>query len=206
MDGEQMNAEEIYFEEIRPVNSTNRQGWDFPKESRIYPKPIPGKYRSLYTEMKIKCNPNNWMEPYNYEKVALSTELMCQIEANKCDDKKLIELRQMAVKELGIRISTAALYEELIYKLDPRKYSENVKHMQIVNRFYHQVLLNADKIEKLENIQRLAMRECESHGITLVDEKKDVEKSEVSSDFVNVFFGVFFSLIIFMKIALLGLS
>ena len=59
-------------------------------------------YSSLYNELKEKCNPANYMTPYNAEKVEFSNQIYSQLDINKKNIYALIQLRNSAINKLGL--------------------------------------------------------------------------------------------------------
>ena len=58
-------------------------------------------YESLYAELKIKCNPNKFMVPYDKERVSQANELYRQLmETSPQNEETLRQLRSKAIKEL----------------------------------------------------------------------------------------------------------
>lgn len=147
-----MEEDYIIFEEMKKqdANSFKQGGYE---EKLAHPRPIMGMYSSLYEELRQKCNPSNFMHPYNFELVKLSNALYSEIEVNKSDMDALKRIRRRAVAELGIKISTEKLYNLLSNRLDPSKYVGNRKLVDMANYFYNQMLCNADNIEVLEQIE-----------------------------------------------------
>ena len=63
-------------------------------------------YESLYAELKIKCNPNKFMVPYDKERVSQANELYRQLmETSPQNEETLRQLRSKAIKELGVCFS-----------------------------------------------------------------------------------------------------
>jgi len=147
-----MEEDYIIFEEMKKKDANSfKQGGH--EEKLAHPRPIMGVYSSLYEELRQKCNPSNFMHPYNFELVKLSNALYSEMEVNKSDMDALKRIRRRAVAELGIKISTEKLYNLLSNRLDPSKYVGNRELVDMANYFYNQMLCNADNIEVLEQIE-----------------------------------------------------
>ncbi len=170
-----METDNIQFEEMNPWKDIDYTQQKMPAPSKRFPTPIKGRYASLYDEIKKKCNPLNYMSPYDYEKVKISNELTALIEQNKSDVEELKRLRKRAVEELGIQFATIELYEELTYNFNPKKYVNNPTHLRLINEVYHNILMNADNIEMLERIKQDDTKVCRTAGIVLVNKKKEEE-------------------------------
>lgn len=148
-----MEEDYIIFEEMKKKDANSfKQGGH--EEKLAHPRPIMGVYASLYEELRQKCNPSNFMHPYNFELVKLSNALYSEMEVNKSDMDALKRIRRRAVAELGIKISTEKLYNLLSNRLDPSKYVGNRELVDMANYFYNQMLCNADNIEVLEQIEK----------------------------------------------------
>lgn len=116
-------------------------------------------YESLYAELKIKCNPNKFMVPYDKERVSQANELYRQLmETSPQNEETLRQLRSKAIKELGVCFSSKALFQFLCNTCHPRNFMSpyNAEKVEIANKLYAQVLEKAYNIEALENIQRSA--------------------------------------------------
>ncbi|MBR4497318.1 MAG: APC family permease [Bacteroidales bacterium] len=115
-------------------------------------------YSSLYEELKEKCNPQNFMSPYDAEKVKFANELYAElIDCAKDDDVKLRNLRDKATHLLGIKFSTSYLFDFLLSYCNPALYF-NVKpypkeFIDKANEYYNKLLSNKDNITALEEIK-----------------------------------------------------
>lgn len=168
-----MNTDDILFEEMNPWKDSYATA-----PLHRYPSPIGGRYASLYDELKKKCNPLEYMSPYNYEKVKIANELASLTENNKNNPEELKSIRKRAMKELNLQFATIGLYEELTYTFNPKRYANNPTQLTLINEIYHNVLLNADNIEALELIEQRDKEVCRKEGITLVDKKEEERKRE----------------------------
>ena len=61
-------------------------------------------YSNLYEELREKCNPSNYMNPYNAEKVEIANSIFSQLDGFKDDVDTLVLLRNQAINKLGHRI------------------------------------------------------------------------------------------------------
>lgn len=110
----------------------------------------------MYEELKEKCNPQNFMEPYDYKKVNKANMIYAKILRCHRDDKDEIkEIRREAIQELEIVFSTAYLYNKLLEQCNPKNfmYPYNSDKVQIANELYSDILQYANDIEHLENIE-----------------------------------------------------
>lgn len=120
--------------------------------------PIDGKYESLYAELTSKCYPQNFMEPYDHQKVKVANEIYAEILKSADDLTKLKELRIRAINELKIQFSTEELYRKLLDLTNPQKLMEfmreyDAEKVSLANDFYQRVKDNANNIIELEGIQ-----------------------------------------------------
>ncbi len=146
--------EGILFEDMPPARwEKMKEGYNSRIPKSPYPGYIPGQYYSLADELRAKCNPANFMSPYDYEKVKAATRLYSAIEACGQDRERLRQLRKQATKELGIRPSTERLYKELAQRLNPARFVGDAEKTFLANELYRQVLLHADNVEELEKIE-----------------------------------------------------
>lgn len=164
----------IIFEEIKKKHRNNVEN-DIPKP--LYPKPISGTYWSLYHELREKCNPIEFMTPYNYELVKLSNEIYTLIEENKDDIEELKRIRKRAIEELGVAFSTKILYNELTSMLNPSKYVGNRELVDVSNELYNKVLRNADNIEELEQIKN-----SQQYKEMFVERERELQQKQVEQD------------------------
>lgn len=121
-------------------------------------KPIDGKYESLYAELTSKCYPQNFMEPYDHQKVKIANEIYAEILKSAENLTKLKELRIRAIKELNIQFSTEELYKKLLDLTNPQKFMEfmreyDAEKVSLANDFYQRVKDNANDVIELEAIQ-----------------------------------------------------
>ncbi|MCQ2274225.1 MAG: hypothetical protein MJZ86_05470 [Bacteroidales bacterium] len=119
------------------------------------------QYETLYQELLEKCHPNNFMQPYDKEKVDTANTIFAKLQSNPyATDFELKELRLLAVQGLRIHISTQKLYEYLMQYCDPQLYTSRVPYdAELVNQanaFYSQILDNKDDIFELEKIELIA--------------------------------------------------
>ena len=112
-------------------------------------------YSYLYDELKCKCNPSNYMTPYDPRKVEISNSIYMQLEESKENVLNLIKLRNRAIKELGIEFSAKELYERLSQIFNPSNYMDenyDAAKLHVANLAYAQVQENKDDIIELERI------------------------------------------------------
>ena len=147
----------------------------------INKQPIPGNYKDLYDELMQKCNPANFMHPYNKEKIDIANDIYEQITRHKDNKEDLILLRKRAMKELSITFSTIKLYNKLTKACNPVNFTGNSydsKKLRYANELYSLILENADDIEKLEDLEREA-----SDFIEIAEKRqREIEQKRISGD------------------------
>ena len=147
-----MQEDNINFEEIGKDETAHAE-----QSSAVFKQPIRGHYDSLHEELKARCAPENFMNPYEPEKVSRANKLYSEIlSIGKNDNEKLKLLRLRAMEELGIKFSTEQLYEKLTAACNPKNFtgdSYNEERLELANGLYQQILMNADDIFALEEIE-----------------------------------------------------
>lgn len=111
---------------------------------------------SLLDELKEKCNPINFMEPYCKDKVDKANELYPKIINCSLRDIQLQrELRKEAVADLGVVFFSNKLLNELKDKCNPQRYMNPYDPIKvsIANSLYERILSNESNIEELEAIE-----------------------------------------------------
>lgn len=151
-----MEEDDITFEDIKSPYREKEEARQA-KEAFRQVKFIPGIYDSLSTELKAKCNPANFMNPYNFEKVKIANDIYSSIDPCESDLKKLKELRTRAELELGIIFSTEKLYRDLTALLNPANFIGDREKLDLANELYHQVVIHAYDLRTLEYIEEIAL-------------------------------------------------
>ena len=150
-----MQEDNINFEEIGKDETAHAE-----QSSAVFKQPIRGHYDSLHEELKARCAPENFMNPYEPEKVSRANKLYSEIlTLDKNDDEKLKLLRLRAMEELGIKFSTEQLFEKLTAACNPKNFtgdSYNEERLELANGLYQQILMNADDIFALEEVEEKA--------------------------------------------------
>lgn len=112
-------------------------------------------YSNLYHELKQKCDPANFVSPYDHKKVEISNSIFSQLEENKYNIDALISLRNTAIVQLGISFSTNELYEKLHHIYNPANYigdNYDAEKLCVANNIYAQIENNKNNILVLEKI------------------------------------------------------
>ena len=194
-----MQEDNINFEEIGKDETAHAE-----QSSALFKQPIRGHYDSLHEELKARCAPENFMNPYEPEKVSRANKLYSEIlSIDKNDDEKLKLLRLRAMEELGIKFSTEQLYEKLTAACNPKNFtgdSYNEERLELANGLYQQILMNADDIFALEEIEDKAgdlIKDYKSE--TQTQPKDDSNKEEW---LLSIWFSIIFIIIILYLIFL----
>ena len=150
-----MQEDSINFEEISKNKTAKTE-----QSSTLFKQPIRGRYESLHAELKARCAPENFMNPYEPEKVSRANEIYAEVLATDVqENEKFKSLRLRAMEELGVKFSTEQLFEKLTAACNPKNFtgdSYNKERLELANRLYQQVLMNADNIFALEEIEEEA--------------------------------------------------
>ena len=194
-----MQEDNINFEEIGKDETAHAE-----QSSALFKQPIRGHYDSLHEELKARCAPENFMNPYEPEKVSRANKLYSEIlSIDKNDDEKLKLLRLRAMEELGIKFSTEQLFEKLTAACNPKNFtgdSYNEERLELANGLYQQILMNADDIFALEEIEDKAgdlIKDYKSE--TQTQPKDDSNKEEW---LLSIWFSIIFIIIILYLIFL----
>ena len=116
------------------------------------------EYSSLYEELLEKCNPQNFMSPYDAEKVKYANELFAELmDYSKEDEEKLRDLRSNATHLLSIKFSSSYIWDFLLSYCNPALYF-NLKpypkeYIDMANEYYNKLLSSKDDILALEKIK-----------------------------------------------------
>lgn len=147
-----MQEDYINFEEISKDETAHTD-----QSSPLFKQPIRGRYENLHAELKARCAPENFMNPYEPEKVSRANELYAEVLATNAQaDEKLKSLRLRAMEELGVKFSTEQLFEKLTAACNPKNFtgdSYNKERLELANVLYQQILMNADNIFALQEIE-----------------------------------------------------
>jgi hypothetical protein len=147
-----MQEDIISFEEIGKEETIHAE-----QPQTLFKQPIRGRYQGLHAELKARCAPENFMNPYEPEKVSKANELYSEVlHTDAQADEQLKQLRLRAIEELGIKFSTEELFDRLSAACNPKNFtgeSYNKERLELSNRLYQAVLMNADNVLALEEIE-----------------------------------------------------
>ena len=130
---------------------------DSPKSGSIFSD----RYlRNVYGEMKQKCSPQNFMSPYNHEKVQIANEIYSELMSKGVlSEEQFLSLRHKAIEELGVHFDTSAIYKYLATKCSPSNFLNpyDAEKVSLANDIYSQLEKNKEDIEQLERIRDAAI-------------------------------------------------
>lgn len=158
-----MQEDNIIFDEISKEETAHAD-----QSSSLFKQPILGRYESLHAELKARCAPENFMNPYEPEKVSKANELYAEVLAtNEQANEKLKSLRLRAIDELGVKFSTEQIFKKLTAACNPKNFtgdSYNKERLDLANRLYQHILMSADNIFALEEIEVEAKELIENYN------------------------------------------
>ena len=135
-------------------------------------------YDSLHEELLEKCNPKKFMSPYNKEKVDIANRLYkLLLDTNGFSDKILIDIRNQAMQQLGIQISTKELYQKLLKYCNPENFMDpyDFEAVQKANEYYALVEEYRNDVGELERLNKVVMRD---DALRSFYRKEEEEKKE----------------------------
>ena len=93
-----MQEDNISFEEIGKDETAHAEQFQ-----ALFKQPVRGRYQDLHAELKARCAPENFMNPYEPEKVSKANELYSEVLSTDAQaEEQLKQLRLRAIEELGI--------------------------------------------------------------------------------------------------------
>ena len=114
-------------------------------------------YSNLYEELREKCNPSNYMNPYNAEKVEIANSIFSQLDGFKDDVDTLVQLRNQAINKLGLSFSSTALFNKLCDIYNPSNFmgkNYDAEKLSAANIIFAQIQQKKDDIIELERIAK----------------------------------------------------
>ena len=178
-----VEEDNIQWDEISKVMSRGKEASEpTAKMKPSRPSPAPSKtYPNLYEELLDKCDPKNFMVPYDQARVDKAILIYGDLQkVDRNDDNRLREIRDRAMQDLGITVSTDSLYKELIGYCDSRNFRKNgdfpTEVLLVANQFYAQVLANKHDIHALEKLA--SQMHADKTLSRYYEEKKEREERE----------------------------
>lgn len=106
---------------------------------------IPREYRNetYYQRLKRLCNPSNFMDEYDKEKVDIANEIYSKAMSLTSDDKAAVfSLIETAESNLHINFLDEMDYNNMVNKLNPKKYVEtyDADRVSLANDLYAQIM------------------------------------------------------------------
>lgn len=115
-------------------------------------------YHNLYDELKSKCNPINFMTPYNAAQVNIANEIFSKLNNTQKDDiRNLILLKNKAIKGLGITYTNPKLYETLCDLYNPKNFmgdNYDANKLNAANKLFAEIEKYKNDILSLESIAK----------------------------------------------------
>ena len=156
------------------------------------------EYNSLYDELVDKCNPIRFnIEDVGLEKFNAANSIYAQLMAsgNTIPEKMLVALRNQAMDELGIHISTKKKFEYLKSFFNPEIYINRIPYNEQIVReagfWYDKLLRNANDIRALEKIEFDAddfIQEEERHQQNkLVNEEEECYEMKSPEEYLKLY-------------------
>jgi hypothetical protein len=176
---------------IRKLNMTQQEdsinfeemGWFSPNKGNIEETK---EYDSLYDELAEKCNPQRFVTTENFNKLFFDNANEIYQELNNRGnrpDYELMDLREKAIIELGIHISTTRLYNHLIQYLDPTIYTSmdpyDANRVKEAGDFYDRLLKGKNDIHALEDLEKDAQGFIDQRIRQIKEEEQKREEKRV---------------------------
>lgn len=189
----QKKDEDIIFEEITrsSKNIWGNESKETESSEVRYPSPINGKYESLYDEIIQKCDPSKYMDNYMHDLLDEVHEFYMQAHENKEDIAFLKQLRSKITLKFGVKFSTEEIYKDLVYCLVPTRFKGNSAKFKIANSLYHQVLMNADNIDMLEDIKDIAVKNGIFKSMPIEDTNTEIDKVAIVGSVIGIIIFIF---------------
>ena len=134
--------------------------WNWGKAPKSEIVEVEKEYDSLFEELLDKCNPSKFnIESFGLERFNAANEIFAQLKSlgNNIAEKELTLLRDKAIDELGIQISTNKKFGDLKSFLDPEQYINRQPYdkelVATAGGLYNQLLANRNDIRALETLE-----------------------------------------------------
>lgn len=144
-----------------------------PKDDKIY--------GSLKEELLEKCHPGNFMKPFVKERFDCANSIYRELLENTDEkDPRLIGLRNLAMEQLDIQISTKKIYDYLLQYCNPEIYLDpyNGECVEMASVYYDRIQKNANNIIELEKIENDAQPLIKIREEQIKAEQVEREKEE----------------------------
>lgn len=124
--------------------------------------------KSVFKEMVEKCNPQNYMNPYDHEKVRVANEVYSSLMSYETlNEEVLMSLRHRAIVELGVVFDTKAIYNYLCSICNPANYMNpyDAEKVSQANDIFAKIQQYKNNIEQLELIRAEAKSLMQISGV-----------------------------------------
>lgn len=114
------------------------------------------KKEPIYDKLMNLCNPANFMNPYDKEKVEKANSIYEQLmKTSSFDIETLKKLRQQAIDELNLNFINVEYLQDLKSKCSPERFLNpyNADKVRIANEIYNKLTANENNIEVLEELE-----------------------------------------------------
>lgn len=161
-------------------------------------KPQEKEYDSLYEELVDKCNPIKFdIETVGLDKFNEANSIYAQLMTNGINipEGVLVALRNQAMDDLGIHISTKKKFEYLKSFFNPEIYINRVPYDEQIVResgsWYEKLLRNANDIRALEKIESDAddfiQKEKKQQQNKLLDEEMECYEKRSPEEYLKLY-------------------
>ena len=159
-------------------------GGMFPPQVKQRPIVEEKEYSSLYEELVDKCNPAKFVQSSVF---AEANQLYSELVNSQChDDNSLIELRNRAINELGVHISSKKKYEDLKKYFVVSQYTEmqpyDMERVAQAHKFFTQLEHDKDNVLALEMLENEAMPFINQRKTELETPAPSFQKNEHATD------------------------
>lgn len=112
-------------------------------------------------ELNNKCNPKNFMNPYDHDKVEMANNFLIELkDAHNYNDIKKIRTK---AKKLGVSISLEQLFNYLSNICNPINYIGK-ENFVIANNLFSKIISSKENLEELEEILEEAQKSIKIQG------------------------------------------
>lgn len=115
------------------------------------------KKEPIYDKLKGLCNPANFMNPYDKEKVEKANYIYEQLmKTNSSDIEALKKLRRQAIDELNLNFINLEYIQDLKSQCNPERFlvPYDAEKVRIANEIYKKLIDNENNIDILEEVEK----------------------------------------------------
>lgn len=126
-------------------------------------------------ELLSKCNPLNFMNPYNHDNIAIANESTQKInEATSLSDLKPVRLE---VAKLNIFVDPSQIYDYLCVICNPTRYTGKLEEFQLANNLYERIVNSGMDYEVLEGI----LEDAHASKLGIIEEPIPMAKKTITT-------------------------